>query len=107
MYNRTYREIDLKAIEHNFDLLSQRVADGVKKCAVIKADAYGHGSVPVAKALEGKADYFAVACFDEAAELRRAGITIPVLVLSYVCPEFYGELIDNGITATVILSKMI
>ncbi len=101
MYHRTYREIDLKAIEHNFDLLSKKVADGVKKCAVIKADAYGHGAVPVAKVLESKADYFAVACFDEAMELRQAGISLPILILSYTCPEFFGEVIEKDITATV------
>ncbi|MBQ7118002.1 MAG: alanine racemase [Clostridia bacterium] len=101
MYHRTYREIDLKAIEHNFSLLSEKVADGVKKCAVIKADAYGHGAVPVARVLEGKADYFAVACFDEAMELRQAGISLPILILSYTCPEFFGEIIENDITATV------
>ncbi len=101
MYHRTYREIDLKAIEHNFDLLSKKVAEGVKKCAVIKADAYGHGAVPVAKMLESKADYFAVACFDEAAELRQAGITLPVLVLSYICPDYFAETVEKDITATV------
>ena len=101
MYHRTYREIDLKAIEHNFNLLSEKVAEGVKKCAVIKADAYGHGAVPVAKVLEDKADYFAVACFDEAMELRSAGIALPVLVLSYICPEHFGEAVEKDITATV------
>lgn len=101
MYHRTYRQIDLKAIEHNFDLLTGKVAEGVKKCAVIKADAYGHGAVPVAKVLEKKADYFAVACFDEAMELRKAGIKLPVLILSYTCPDFFGEVIGNNITVTV------
>ncbi len=101
MYNRTYREINLKAIEHNFDLLSKKVAKGVKKCAVIKADAYGHGAVPVAKVLEKKADYFAVACFDEAAELRQAGITLPILVLSYICPDYFAQAVEKDITATV------
>ncbi len=101
MYNRTYRQIDLKAIEHNFDLLSRKVDEGVKKCAVIKADAYGHGAVPVARVLENKADYFAVASFDEALELRQAGITLPILILSYTCPDFFGELIEKDITATV------
>ena len=101
MYNRTYREINLKAIEHNFDLLSEKVSEGVKKCAVIKADAYGHGAVPVAKILESRADYFAVACFGEAVELREAGITLPVLVLSYICPDYFTEAVEKDITATV------
>ncbi len=101
MYHRTYRQINLKAIEHNFDLLSEKVAEGVKKCAVIKADAYGHGAIPVAKVLEKKADYFAVACFDEAFELRQAGITLPILILSYTCTDYYGELIERDIRATV------
>ena len=100
-YNRTYREIDLQAIAHNFDLLSRKVAEGVKKCAVIKADAYGHGAVPVARVLESKADYFAVACFDEAVQLREAGIKLPILILSYTCPAFFGELAEKDITATV------
>lgn len=101
MYHRTYREIDLKAIEHNFGLLSRKVDEGVKKCAVIKADAYGHGAVPVAKVLESKADYFAVACFDEAMELREAGISLPILVLSYIRPDYFGEAVENDITATL------
>ncbi|MBR6568130.1 MAG: alanine racemase [Clostridia bacterium] len=101
MYNRTYREVNLKAIEHNFNLLSGKVAEGVKKCAVIKADAYGHGAVPVARVLEDKADYFAVACFDEAVELRQAGIALPVLVLSYIWPGNFGETVEKDITATV------
>lgn len=101
MYNRTYREIDLKAIEYNFELLSEKIDKGVKRCAVIKADAYGHGAIPVAKTLEKKADYFAVAAFEEAVELREAGISLPIIVLSYASPQCFRELIEKDITATV------
>lgn len=101
MYHRAFREIDLSAIEHNFNELSKRINPDTKKCAVIKADAYGHGAVEVAKRLENKADYFAVAAIEEALELRENGITAPVLILAYTHPELYGELIENDITAAI------
>ena len=71
--------IDLEALRHN-DRLARRLG-GVKALAVIKADAYGHGAVACARALEAEADGFGVACIEEALELRRAGITKPVLLL--------------------------
>lgn len=101
VYHRAYREIDLKAIEHNFDIISGLIDKGTKKCAVIKADAYGHGAVKVATLLKDKADYFAVASIGEALEIRNAGITLPILVLAYTSPLCFGDLIDYGITATV------
>jgi alanine racemase len=71
--------IDLSALRHNYRLA--REATGAKALAVIKADAYGHGAVRVAQALESEADGFAVACIEEALELRQAGINAPVLLL--------------------------
>ncbi|MGO0703109.1 alanine racemase [Pseudomonas sp. FSL L8-0168] len=71
--------IDLQALRHNYQLA--REVTGAKALAVIKADAYGHGAVPVAQALEAQADGFAVACIEEALELRAAGIRAPVLLL--------------------------
>lgn len=101
MYYRAFREIDLKAIEHNFDVLSERLNKSTKKCAVIKADAYGHGAVEVAKCLKSKADYFAAASIDEALELRGEGIDTPILILAYTHPSLYGELIENSITTAL------
>jgi alanine racemase len=71
--------IDLSALRHNYQLA--REATGARALAVIKADAYGHGAVRVAQALETEADGFAVACIEEALELRQAGIKAPVLLL--------------------------
>ncbi|MBJ9974596.1 alanine racemase [Pseudomonas sp. S75] len=71
--------IDLQALRHNYRLA--RELSGAKALAVIKADAYGHGAVRCALALEAEADGFAVACIEEALELRAAGIKAPVLLL--------------------------
>jgi alanine racemase len=71
--------IDLQALRHNYRLA--RELSGARALAVIKADAYGHGAVRCACALEADADGFAVACIEEALELRAAGIRAPVLLL--------------------------
>ena len=71
--------IDLQALRHNYQLA--RDTSGAKALAVIKADAYGHGAVRIAQALEPQADGFAVACIEEAIELRHAGIRAPILLL--------------------------
>lgn len=71
--------IDLQALRHNYQLA--RELSGARALAVIKADAYGHGAVRCAQALEAEADGFAVACIEEALELRAAGIKAPVLLL--------------------------
>ena len=74
-YNlRTWAEIDLDAILHNFDVLSSYLPADMKKLAVVKADAYGHGAVRVSKLLASHVDCFGVARADEAVELRRNGI---------------------------------
>jgi len=71
--------IDLQALRHNYQL-ARKLAGG-KTLAIIKADAYGHGAVACARALENEADGFAVACIEEALELRHAGIQAPILLL--------------------------
>ncbi len=74
---------------------------GTKFLGVVKADAYGHGAVPVAKALETNgADYLAVACLNEALELREAGIRLPILILGNTPPEDVPLLLENDITQT-------
>jgi len=72
--------IDLDALRHNI-AHARRLAPKSKIMAVIKADAYGHGAVAIAKALETKTNAFAVACIEEALELREAGIATPILLL--------------------------
>ncbi|YCH21209.1 alanine racemase [Pseudomonas sp. D1-3] len=71
--------IDLQALRHNYQLA--RELAGARALAVVKADAYGHGAVRCAQALQADADGFAVACIEEALQLRAAGITGPILLL--------------------------
>ena len=71
--------IDLQALRHNYQLA--RELSGARALAVVKADAYGHGAVRCAQALQDEADGFAVACIEEALELRAAGIRKPILLL--------------------------
>ncbi|TYT26054.1 alanine racemase [Luteimonas viscosa] len=71
--------IDLDALRHNYR--HARALGGGRALAVVKADAYGHGAVACARALEGEADGFGVACIEEALELRESGIRAPILLL--------------------------
>lgn len=102
MTRRTWAEIDLAALEHNYRTLRAMLPRGCKLLCPVKANAYGHGAVEVAKRLERLgADYLAVACLDEALELRSAGVSLPVLILGYTDPEWTAELVENSITQTV------
>ena len=76
--------------------MKKNIKEGTKIIAVIKADAYGHGAVPIARMLE-EFDYiwgFAAATAQEALQLRRAGITRPILILGLVFEEYYKELAE-------------
>ena len=85
--SRTWAEIDLGAVRDNVRALKRR-ARGAYLMAVVKADAYGHGSVPVSlAALEAGADFLAVVTVEEGAELRRAGVTAPILVFTDLLPD--------------------
>ena len=85
--------IDLEALRHNYRLA--REISGARALAVVKADAYGHGATRCAAALEGEADGFAVACIEEALELRYAGIRKPILLLEGFFEESELGLIDQ------------
>ncbi|WP_373386952.1 alanine racemase [Pseudomonas alcaligenes] len=85
--------IDLEALRHNYRLA--REVSGARALAVVKADAYGHGAVRCAQALEAEADGFAVACIEEALELRYAGIRQPILLLEGFFEESELSLIDQ------------
>lgn len=99
---RTWAEISLENLAHNYRALRGCLEPGCRFVGVVKADAYGHGAVPVAKKLEALgADYLAVACLEEALELRRAGIGAPILILGVTPPEFSGELVEHRITQAV------
>ena len=85
--SRTWAEIDLGAVRHNVKTLKRRARDS-RLMAVVKADAYGHGSVEVARAcIEAGADSLAVVTAEEGAELRRAGLQVPILVFTDLLPD--------------------
>lgn len=99
---RTWAEIDLDALAHNYWQARKRIGSKVRYLGVVKADAYGHGAVQVARKLEALgADYLAVSSLDEARELRHGGIAMPILILGHTPPEMVPELIRYGITQTV------
>ena len=99
---RTWAEIDLDALEHNYNVARQKIGPGVKYLGVVKADAYGHGAIRVAEVLEKRgADYLAVSSIDEAMELRLGGIAMPILILGHTPKEQVEKLIENHITQAV------
>ena len=99
---RTWAEIDLSALEHNYKTLRTRVGQNVKFLGVVKADAYGHGAVEVSRCLETLgADYLAVSSLDEARELRYHGICCPLLILGHTPVDQAPLLIANNITQSV------
>jgi alanine racemase len=99
--HRTFAKVDLDAITHNLLQLQMGMKPGVKTMAVVKADGYGHGSKAVASHIADKVDYFAVACMEEAIDLRDGGIEKPILILGYTDPACYTELVDRDIAATI------
>ncbi len=99
---RTWAEISLGAIEHNYRAMREKLAPGTRFLGVVKANAYGHGAVPVSRLLQDVGcDYLAVACLDEALQLRQAGIALPILILGYTPPEYAPVLAENHITQAV------
>ncbi len=97
--NGNYVAVDLDAICHNLQMVAART--GVRVCGVIKADAYGHGAVVVAKAIAPYCHFFGVSCVEEALELRKAGLTLPILILSRVDQEDYPILVANDIRPAI------
>lgn len=99
---RTWAEIDLDALTHNYQTLRTHIGPKVKFLGVVKADGYGHGAVQVARTLESLgADYLAVSSIDEAMELRVCGIAMPILILGHTPREQVKNLIDLHITQAV------
>ena len=98
---RTWAEISLPAIRHNYHAIRSTLPAGCRFLGVVKADAYGHGALPIARLLQEEgAEYLAVSCLDEALELRRGGITMPVLILGHTPAEYTAQLIENNLTQT-------
>ena len=93
-YDNTYVEIDLDAISANFDAIRKKA--GVQVMAIIKADAYGHGAIQIARLLDSKCSFFGVSSIAEALELRQAGLTKPILILGYTPVEAFRLVIGQN-----------
>jgi len=94
--------VNLGNLAHNLRQFCQRISPGTSLMAVVKADAYGHGAIPVAQAALGAgARWLAVALTEEAIELRKAGITAPILLLGGLVPDALFEILQHQITPAV------
>lgn len=100
-YYRTFACIDLDNIEHNLVQIKNKLPADTLSLAIVKADAYGHGAVGVARSVQSQVDYFGIAELNEAVELREAGVDKPILVLSYTSPYQYETLIRHELTQTI------
>lgn len=98
-YDSTQLIIDLDAIQQNIQAVKQK--SGVKVMAIIKADAYGHGAIQVARLLEPECAFFGVSSILEAMELRQAGLTIPILILGYTPVSAFPIAVRSGIRPAI------
>ncbi|PWK05946.1 alanine racemase [Tumebacillus permanentifrigoris] len=104
----TWAEIHLDNLAHNIQGIHALLPAGTRLMAVVKANAYGHGAIPVArKALQAGATYLAVASVDEALELRKAGIHAPILVLGYTPPGQAALVVEHDLTQTLYQEDML
>ena len=102
-YKRTAAIVDLEAVAHNVKEIRKLLTPGTLLMTIIKADAYGHGAVRVARRLEREqlTDAYGVAIAEEGIALRIAGITRPILLLGYTAPQMYEKIILNRLMPTV------
>lgn len=106
-FRPTYAEIDLNKLRSNVRKIKSELSSSVKMMAIVKANAYGHGSVEVARAASmAGADYFGVASLGEALELRSSSIGAPILILSETHHAHIERVIDAGITQTVYTPEL-
>ncbi len=102
-YTRSMRStkalIHLENLRHNIRQVRKHIGPGVKMCMAVKANAYGHGAVPVARtAVEEGVEYLGIATVDEGIELRTGGISVPVVLLSIPDPEEIPEIVEHDIS---------
>ncbi len=106
-YPLVYARIDLNAVEYNILALKKLTGTNVKFMAVVKADAYGHGAVRVAeRAIQTGAEWLGVARLNEAEELRRAGIGVPILIFGFTHPFLVKKIADLDLTPTIYSFEM-
>jgi alanine racemase len=95
-------EVDLDAISYNYDTVRSIVGEDTRICSVVKADAYGHGVYEVARLLEQKGvDYFAIAMLDEGVDMRKSGISKPILIFSSLMPNQAYYVLRYNLTQTI------
>lgn len=100
--NRAWAEIDLNAIAHNVREIRKLTGSRVEMMGVVKADAYGHGVLEVVRTLlDNGVTQLAVSMLDEAIQIRKMGIDVPILILSYTDPARAEEIVENELTQTV------
>lgn len=105
-FDRTYAQVNLQAIRHNIQEARRNIQPETKIMAVVKANAYGHGAVPVSLALRDLVDAYGVAMIEEALELREAGIDKMILILGYTGEDWYDQLVEHHISQTVYTFDM-
>lgn len=99
---RTWAEVSLDNLEHNYRAIKNHISEGCRFLGVMKADAYGHGAVPLSHALcELGAEYLAVSNLEEAIQLRRGGVRAPMLILGYTPASFADTMVFMDITQEV------
>ena len=98
-FNNTFVTIDLDKIAANFRAIQEKA--GVPVMAVVKADAYGHGAIQIARHLQGQCAFFGVSSMQEALELRQAGLDTPILLLGHTPPSAFARAIQAGIRPTI------
>ena len=101
-YRRAYAKVDLDAIKHNLTVTKKALKDNMKLAAVVKADGYGHGSVPVSLYIKDIVDFFCVATLEEGVNLRYHGITNSILILACIPRNSYKESIVFDIRESVL-----
>ena len=107
LLNRSWAEIDLDALAENARLLRSKIRRDCEIMGVVKADAYGHGvSSVVPVLLQNGISRLAVSMLDEAIQLRKSGVRVPILVLGYTDPRRAGELLQYGVTQTVFSREL-
>ena len=99
---RTFAFINLRDLEENTKKIKNLLQPNTKLLSVLKADAYGHGAVKVAKTIEKYSDWFSVASFEEACELRNNGINKPILVFGFVDDSNIVEAYEKDLTITAL-----
>lgn len=100
---RAWIELDIEALEHNVRYLQALLPKNCKLMPAVKANAYGHGAVPIASALNRMGiTAFCVACISEGIELRNAGISGEILILGYTHPSQFAALVQYQLTQTVV-----